>query len=531
MALFRQGIIGYRLSLSGAPTYGTIRLGKGENDKNMNPIFFIDFYKAGHIDQYPPDTTQVWSNWTPRSTRVEGKHRVVNAGLTYFCKEYLLRRFTEDFFSVPVRDVIAQHRDVMKTCLGIKDPRTDHIEKLHGLGYLPLCIYSLPEGFSVRLNVPPIIITNTHPDFFWLPNYFETLMSAVLWKISTSATTAQRFRKVCMKWAKAAGEKDFGFVDWQCHDFSMRGMSGIEDAILSGLGHLMSFSGTDTVPAILAAQKYYGATLGVGGSVPATEHSVMSAYGKDNEFETFRRLIEEVYPSGIISIVSDTWDLWEVLTRYVPLLKKRIQNRDGKIVIRPDSGDPVKIVLGDPAYESVAHNYGELHRHPASVGAMRLLSEALGTHPGDGLPLINNGGLIYGDGISVDRCDDILGGIVTDLKLSPYNMVFGVGSYTYEYVTRDTYGWAMKATAVRRNGKVIPIYKKPVTDSGGKFSHCGILAAYRTETSTDDRPDHFLMQDCTEDQLNNCSYEKVFCDGELLIDPSFDTIRKRVRTV
>lgn len=498
----------------------------------MNPIFYIDFYKIGHIHQYKKGISQVWANWTPRSTRVEGKHRVVNAGLTYLCKRYLLNEFNYNFFRRPLSVVLAQYIQVMRECLGIENPDATHIHKLHSLGYLPIKIYSLPEGFSVPLNVPPIIITNTLPEFFWLPNYFETLLSNILWKISTSATTAQRFRNVMVKWAKAAGETDLGFVDWQGHDFSMRGMSGIEDAVLSGLGHLMSFSGTDSVPAILAAQSYYDAPLSVGGSVPATEHSVMSAGGCENEIDTFRRLLAEVYPKGILSVVSDTWDLWRVLTEYVPALKDIIHARDGKLVIRPDSGDPVKIICGNPAFAGVKHSYA-CDQHPSAYGTLALLVMALGTVPGVGLPMIDKGGAIYGDGITVERCDEILGRIVQDLKLSPYNMVFGIGSYTYEYVTRDTYGWAMKATAVRvgefKTGNVIPIFKRPITDDGGKFSHRGILAAYRTVESTDDRPDYFVVQDATVDQLNDCSYEVVFQDGQLLVDPSFDTIRKRVR--
>ncbi len=199
----------------------------------MNPILFVDFYKFGHKFQYPADTTQVWSNWTPRSTRVTGKHRVVNFGLTYLCKEYLIRQFNENFFSRPEAEILAEYADVARICLGDQTPNTDHIRALHRLGYLPICIYSLPEGFSVRLNVPPIIITNTLPEFFWLPNYFETLFSMVMWKMSTSATTAQRFRKIFVKWALESGEEDLSFVDWQGHDFSMRGMSGLEDAIMS----------------------------------------------------------------------------------------------------------------------------------------------------------------------------------------------------------------------------------------------------------------------------------------------------------
>lgn len=496
----------------------------------MNPILFIDWYKAGHVHQYPKGITQVWSNWTPRTSRVPGARSVVNFGLNYFIKEYLQRQFRENFFDVRKDLVIQEYRDVVSSCLGVANPDTAHIEALHDLGYLPITIYSLPEGTSVPLNIPPIIITNNKPEFFWLPNYFETLLSAILWKPSTSATTARRYREIFLRHARAAGEKDFGFVDWQGHDFSMRGMSGLEDAILSGMGHLTCFSGTDTVPAILAANKYYGAGLTVGGSVPATEHSVMSAGSQDGEFETFKRLITEIYPSGIVSIVSDTWDLWKVLTDYVPRLKDQILAREGKIVIRPDSGDPVKIICGDmpPNVAELAHGPS-----PAMRGTLRLLREALGVNSDrEGLPLINNAAAIYGDSITPERADMILAQMVQEIGISPYNMVFGIGSFTYEYCTRDTYGWAMKATAIRKDGEVIPIFKKPVTDSGGKFSHKGILAVYDEAESNihpENPPYYRLVEETTEEKLNSCAYQKVFTDGDLWIDPTFAQIRERVR--
>lgn len=486
----------------------------------MNPLFLIDFYKVGHVSQYPSDTTAVWSNWTPRSTYVTGAKKVVHFGLQYFIKEILENEW-QNFFDDPLDKVLAEYREVISATLGVKDPKTDHIEFLHKLGYLPIEIYSIPEGFSVPLNCPALVITNTVPECFWLPNYFETILSAILWKPSTSATTAQRYRQLFVKYALEAGETDLSFVDWMGHDFSMRGMAGREDSMLSGMGHLLSFSGTDTIPAILAAYKYYGANFNVGGSVPATEHSVMCAGFKDEEYETFERLITQIYPTGIVSIVSDTWDLWKVLTEYIPKLKETILKRDGKLVIRPDSGDPVKILCGDPDRPV---------EHPAYKGTLRLLEEALGVEQRPGKwPLINKAGAIYGDSITVDRADQILNRVVNELKLSPFNCVFGIGSYTYEYVTRDTYGFAMKATAVRRGDKLWEIYKKPVTDDGGKISHKGIPAVYRTEGSTNDKPEFYVVQGATLDQLNNCELKKVYRDGKLLIEENFDQIRKRVR--
>lgn len=490
----------------------------------ISPLFFIDFYKVGHVSQYPSDVTQVWSNWTPRTSRVPDQKEVVHFGLQYFMLDYLGRRFNQGFFALPEREVISNYKEVIGATLGVKNPKVDHIEGLHRLGYMPVNIYSIPEGNSTPLNVPSMVITTTKPknglNVGWLTNYLETMLSAVMWKPSTSATTAQRFRKLFVKYAKESGETDMGFVDWMGHDFSMRGMSGMEDAILSGMGHLLSFSGTDTIPAIVAAREFYGADLSIGGSVPATEHSVMCAGCQDGELETMRRLLQDTYPTGIVSIVSDTWDLWKVLTEYVPALKDLILSRDGKIVIRPDSGDPVKIVCGDPDATPLSSPY---------MGALALLAKALGTEKREpALPLINKGAVIYGDGINYERADAILARIVRELKLSPYNQVFGLGSFTYEYTTRDTFGFAMKATAVRRGDKIVPIFKKPVTDDGGKFSHKGIVAVYEREDSGP-RPTYYAVENATEAQLEYCALQKVYSDGKLLIEHSFADIRKRVR--
>lgn len=482
----------------------------------MNPLFLIDFYKVGHVSQYPAGTTQVWSNWTPRNTRIAGEKGVVFFGLQYFIQEILQWEFIDNFFMVPLEEVLSEYKELIKATLGVENPKTDHIEALHKLGYLPLDIYALPEGTSVEFGIPALVITNTVPEAFWLPNYIETVLSNMLWIPCTSASTAKRYRKIFKKWAVAAGETDFGFIDWQGHDFSYRGLPGREAAVLSGMGHLLSFSGTDTVPAILAARSHYGAKLSVGGSVPATEHSVMCAGQQDGEFETFRHLIEDLYPMGVVSIVSDTWDLWKVLTDYIPRLKDTILKRNGKVVIRPDSGDPSNILCGDPNADL---------NTPADLGTLRLLRNTLGTTG----KMINNAGAIYGDSITVERADEILGRIVNELDLSPYNQVFGIGSYTYQYVTRDTYGFAMKATAVRINGKLINIFKKPVTDNSGKASHKGIPAVYRTTESTEENPKYFVQQESKPEQLDNCAFNKVFSNGDLLVYQTFDEIRKRVR--
>lgn len=499
---------------------------------NQIAVLLADFYKIDHINQYPEGITRVYSNWTPRKSRVPGVEKVVVFGTQYFVIEYLLNLFNNTFFNLPKKEVIDSYTNVIRRTLGIMNPRTDHIEALHDLGYLPLAIYAIPEGYSVNINVPSIVIYNTKDEFFWLTNFIETMMSMVLWKPATSATTALAFRKIFMKRAKESGEKDFTFVNYQGHDFSMRGMSGLEDAILSGMGHLLSFNGTDTIPAILAAEKYYNAYIGeTGTSVPATEHSVMCAGEKDGEFETFRRLIEDVYPDGIVSIASDTWDLWTVLTDYIPRLKDKILARSGKIVIRPDSGDPVEIVVGKDAISVYSPRF--TNPKPEDLGVIKLLGDTLGwvTNREDGkLPLIKNAGGIYGDGITLERADTILDKLINHWAVSPYNMVFGIGSYTYEYVTRDTFGFAMKATAIERNGEIIPIFKDPKTDSGLKKSRKGILAVYKAEDWTPENNNWVCKENATLQELQNCDMIKVFEDSQSFNFEDFKTIKNRVRT-
>lgn len=467
----------------------------------MDPLFLIDFYKVGHVQQYPEGTRHIWSNWTPRYTHKPEIHRVVHFGLQYFIKRYLMEEFTNNFFKADWLYIVDEYRKLIRETLGVKDPKTDHIRQLYTRGYLPLKIYSVPEGTEVPYNYPMMVVTNTEPEFFWLVNYIESIMSNILWLPSTSATIAKFYRKIFVEAAKDYGHDDLGFVDWQGHDFSFRGMSGVEAAQLSGMGHLLSFSGTDTIPAILAAKDYYFAGYNIGGSVPATEHSVMCAGSKEGEFETFKRLITEVYPSGIVSIVSDTWDLWRVLDTYLPALRSEIYSREGKVVIRPDSGDPVQV----------------------SLKSLSILKDKFGV---DNQGMVAHGkiGLIYGDSITPVRAKSITESMVRDLHISPYNMVFGIGSFTYQFNTRDTFGFAMKATAVDKGSGVEAIFKAPITDNGNKTSHIGIPTVF-----TDGHGEWQLQQNCNPDKLDCCSYVKVFENGELLVDESFGTIRKRVR--
>lgn len=482
---------------------------------NILPVLLKDGYKVGHKFQYPSDTTEVYSNLTPRTTRrgADSTH-VAFFGLQYFLMEYLVHRFNVDFFDRPRDEVVNAYERRIRNYLGPMD--VSHIGELHDLGYLPLRIKALPEGTLVPYGVPVLTIVNTHPQFFWLTNMLETLMSSVLWKASTSATTALAFRRTFDQYARLTGS-DPAFVPWQGHDFSFRGMCGVEDAAVSGAAHLLSFTGTDTIPAIDFLEQYYGAdadTELIGGSVAATEHSVMCMTEPTGECDTFRRLLTEVYPNGIVSIVSDTWDLWKVLTEYLPSIRDKVLARDGKLVIRPDSGDPVKIVCGDPLAPP---------GRPEHYGVVALLRTVFGgTRNAKGfIELDPHVGVIYGDGISPARQRAILQGLA-DKGFASSNIVMGMGSFTYQYVTRDVDGWAVKATAGRTTSRgLIPIFKDPVTDDGGKKSARGLLRVDRDHSG-----ELVLHQDQSEEQEKQGLLEVVYEDGKLLRRQTLAEIRK-----
>lgn len=481
-----------------------------------NPLTAIDFYKADHRRQYPEGTTEVYSNFSARSSKLANvladyDDKVVFFGLQFFIKYFLIGAWEQYFFSQYKENVIETYRNRMTKSLLGGSFDIDHISALHDLGYLPLKIKALPEGTRVPIGVPMLTVVNTHPKFFWLTNYIESVMSAYLWKPMTTATTAFEYKKLMLWFANATGGNR-NFVPFQCHDFSLRGMSGIEDAALSGAGHLLNFLGTDSVPAIDLLEDYYDAAGEyIGGSIPATEHSVMSMGTKQDELETFRRLITEVYPTGPVSIVSDTWDFWKVIGEYLPALKDVIMNRVGKVVIRPDSGDPKKIICGDPMAPA-----GSLERK----GAMACLYDIFGgSLTATGHKLLHPSiGLIYGDSITLERATTILR-YLHDQKFCSENIVFGVGSFTYQYVTRDTFGFAMKATSGVVNEVRRDIFKKPKTDSG-KDSKRGLL---RVELE-DGELVCFDRQ--TENEEKQGLLETVFLDGHLVKETSLRAIRE-----
>lgn len=484
----------------------------------------VDFYKTGHLRQYPSGTEYVYSNFTCRSDRLarvlpDFDHKAVFFGLQGACRWLLRDCWNETFFRRPKGEVLSRYARRMDGALGPGAVGTEHLAALHDLGYLPLLIKALPEGSRVPMRVPMFTMINTRPEFYWLTNYVETQLSAEVWKTVHSATIAHEFRRLLDNYATRTGSPA-AFVPWQGHDFSARGMSGVHDAATSGAAHLLSFTGTDTVGALDYLEEYYDAKGFIGGSVPATEHSVMCMGGEANELGTFRRLICDVYPSGVVSIVSDTWDFWRVLTEFAPALKAEILNREpnalglAKVVFRPDSGDPVKIVAGDP--EAPAGS-------PERLGAVGCLWETFGgSFTATGSRLLNERvGVIYGDNITLERAAAILKRLDAN-GFASANVVFGIGSFTYQFTTRDSFGCAIKATWGVVNGKARSLFKTPATGDGTKNSARGLL---RVNLSGGD---YSLAEDVSlEDELAG-ELRPVFCDGQLLNQQSLSDIRARL---
>lgn len=605
-------------------------------------MLLTDWYKVGHPGQYHENMQTVYSNKTARKSRIPDIKHIVVAGIQGFVKRYLVEHFNENFFAREEEEVIREYSRRVRTSLGSDlqplkhkfytenfpgDPY-GHIRHLHRLQHLPLKIKSLPEGSVVPIGVPFFTVVNDrkkHPELYWLTNFIETLMSASTWQGINSATVAHEYRKLFNEFAmETVGNVEF--VPFQGHDFSFRGMSSLETAEYSGAAHLLSFVGTDTIPAIDFLEMYYNADAEkemIGVSVAATEHAVMCSntgfYVWDKaegdwsrvgecEFEVFKKLITVTYPSGIVSIVCDTWDLWRVLIDYARRLKDEIMARDGKVVFRPDSGNPADILCGslkgvieypkehvdsmekllkwaeeeilDYVRENTGHGehgpseqtlrfkfdgkYYDIsvtniswNRHdkqyyyldmweaakmkveeveilPEHKGVVELLWEIFeGTITEKGYRLLHKSvGTIYGDSISRERAREIC----TRLKekgFASINWVAGIGSYTYQYMTRDTFGMAVKATyceALSSDGtKVyeIPIFKDPITDDGTKKSAKGLLRVDEI-VGEDGKPTYTFRDQVSWEEEDGGALETIFENGKIVKEVTLQQVRDRL---
>lgn len=491
-----------------------------------NPLLMIDFYKATHAEQYPEGMTMIYSPGTPRMSRLADINEVTYFGGQAFCKEYLIKAFNENFFAKSEEEVVNEYNRVLAATLGPGTYNAEKIRKLHRLGYLPIAMYAIPEGMSTKIGVPQSVFVNTDPDFAWLTNTLETAFSAYIWHIQISAEVGKRYRKIVEKYHALSCDPEVR-VAGLLGDFSMRGQHCPESAMKSSAAWLLSFRNTATVPAIMWLEDNYNCDCTkeeVGFGAISTEHSVMcSNYSVDgDEITHIKRLLTEIYPNNGFSMVSDSYDYWNLVDNILPQCREEIMNHNGYLAVRGDSGDPVEVVT-----ETVFHLWETFGGTINSKGY-----KVLDPHVK----------AIYGDSITPQRCEAIYK-ILAENGFAINNVTLGVGSFSfmcleeqeivvdsvlgsttmtaYRPYTRDTFGYAIKATyGEDKNGKPVMILKQPKALTWKKSQRgCCIVAPNGQSYS-----DGWTFEEAHIQEKNNL-LELVFCDGQMIRDMTLAEIR------
>jgi nicotinamide phosphoribosyltransferase len=503
-----------------------------------NSLFYTDGYKIGHRKMLAKDTTRLYGTWIPRSVKYapKGVSKIVSFGQQLVVK-WLHDEFQENFFSLPEEVAVNFGKD-MSLYLGM-DYDSTHFVELHRLGYLPIRIKSLPEGIETNPNVPHMTFINTVDGFAWLTLYLETIISSLAWKPSTSATIALQYRRNVVEWVMKTDPSNAWLIPFLCHDFSARGLSPW-DMLSSGLGHASSFLGSDTIICIPGSRYYYNEPEDQVAiySVNASEHSVSTTkiftVGEQQMIADW--LVD--FPKGILSIVSDTFDLWKLITEYLPANKEAIMARDGKLVIRPDSGNPVDIICGSFLEDDKKYNPSDTIFTNEEKGVIELLWDIFGgTVNEQGYKVLDpHIGAIYGDSITLERQIQIYKRL-EEKGFAATNIVLGVGSFTYQMNTRDTFGFAAKgawfevleldpiANTPDENGVLgfkkvgYDIYKDPITDDGTKKSLKGLICV--TE-------DHEVLTQCTWEQESQGILQTIYEEGRFDNETSLTEIRSRL---
>lgn len=485
--------------------------------KQINPMLLMDFYKAVHSDMLNSKMTKSMSYYTPRMSRVDRWNKVVMFGLQMFCKTWLIDYFNDYFFNMPKDEVVGEYKRVLDASLGAGIYDYHKIEKLHDLGYLPIEIIALPEGTVVPVHVPMFGITNTHPDFAWLPQALESLISAEMWYPQITATVGKTYREIVNK-----------YYDITCEDnvsreralgaFDFRGDMCVDAALKAGAGWCMSFVNTATVPVIPYLEEMFNADCTkeeVAFGAVSTEHFVMcSNYAVDGDEETFlRKMLTELYPDTSFSCVLDSYDYWNVIDNILPKLHREIMEHNGCMLMRGDSGDCVEVV---------------------TKTVFKLWEQFGGTVNSKGYKVLDpHVKAIYGDSITVQRCEEIYQ-ILMENGFACSNVALGVGSFSMHCIeennvlkpfTRDTFSSCIKACYAEVDGKCYPIFKNP-KDGGFKKSQKGLCYVYRNENGELAYKDEYTSENIQDGNL----LETVFKDGKLIKEYTLKEIRERLAT-
>ena len=456
----------------------------------MNLILNTDSYKYSHFAQYPPQTAAI-SAYV--ESRPGGRHdHVLFFGLQMFLKEYLSRRVT-------MADV--EEADALVTEHGLPFNREDWetLVTRHD-GFMPLLIEALPEGMVVPTGTPLVQLRNTDPDFFWLPTFIETALLRSIWYPATVATVSYNVRKIITAALEKSCDDYTDVLPFRLHDFGARGATSLEQAGLGGAAHLVNFLGTDTVSGIVYARKYYGEHM-AGFSIPAAEHSTMTAWGEERESEAYANMIDQFGGDDkLVAVVSDSYDLYRAVSEiWGKQLRSKVEEMGGTLVVRPDSGDPTVVPI------DTIDMLGEIFGHATNAKGYKVLDSAVR--------------VIQGDGVTPDTISIILDRMM-ERGWSAENIAFGMGGGLLQRVNRDTLRFAMKANGRQdTNGTWVGVNKDPRTDPGKASKR------YRQAVIVENGVPVAVPLKELGDRRN--LMEPVWRDGELLKDWSFAEIRQR----
>jgi nicotinamide phosphoribosyltransferase len=464
------------------------------NKTEYNRVIDTDSYKASHYLQYPSGTTRVFSYLESRGCE-EGRdyNSTVFFGLQYLLKRYLSEPFRMEDVD-EARDIITAHGEPFNY-----DGWRDFIWKRGGRPAIR--VRAVPEGTAVPLHNILMSVENTDPEFFWMTSYLETIFVR-LWYPITVATQSFFLRKLIKSYLDETADNPDAEIAFKLHDFGSRGVSSQESAAIGGASHLLSFQGTDTMVALQMLKRFYNEPM-AGFSIPAAEHSTISSWGREGEVEAYRNMLRQyAKPNSLVAVVSDTWDIYNAVEHiWGEQLRQEVIDSGATIVIRPDSGDPLLVVL------KVA----------------QLLAEKFGTVTNSkGYRVLNNVRIIQGDGVNPNSIAQILEGLKIK-GFSTSNIAFGMGGALLQKVNRDTLKFAFKCSAIERNGQVVEVYKDPVTDNG-KRSKRGILDLHLNEHNEFQT----VLVKNFGDHARNSALRTVYEDGKILIEDDFSTIRERL---
>ena len=416
---------------------------------NDNIILLTDSYKTSHFKLYPPGAKHVFSYLESRGGEFD---HTVFFGLQGIIKHHLLGQVVTEEKIEEAKQVFLHHG------VPFNEDGWRYILNVHE-GRLPVEIRAVPEGAVVPVGNALMTMVNTDENVPWLTNYLETLLLQV-WYPTTVATLSWHMRELIGKYLKLTAGNTDG-LEYKLHDFGCRGVSSMESAAIGGAAHLVNFKGTDTVPALMYLKKYYNSWEMPGHSIVATEHSTITSWGRENELEAYSNLLEQ-YPDGIIACVSDSYNIYEACrSLWGDKLRSKILERNGTLVIRPDSGNPVEVIP-------------EL---------LDILSTQFGfTVNDEGFKVLPSQiRLIQGDGITYNSTQEICETVVSN-GYSMENIAFGMGGGLLQLVNRDTQKFAIKCSAINVCGEWRDVFKAPIDDRG-KASKKGLLR-FTSDTGT-----------------------------------------------